>query len=53
MADLIEAGHIAPEQARNHPDRSVITRAMGSDPYMLPDIYELNVADGDQDSSLL
>lgn len=48
MADLIEAGHITPEQARNHPDRSVITRAMGSDPYMLPDIYELNVADGDR-----
>lgn len=48
MADLIEAGTITPEQARSHPDRSVITRAIGSDPYMLPDVYELNVADGDR-----
>jgi protein phosphatase len=48
MADLIEAGRITEEEARFHPNRSVITRAMGSDPYMQPDIYELNVATGDR-----
>ena len=48
MADLIEAGQITPEEARVHPDRSVITRAIGSDIHMRPDIYELNVDAGDR-----
>ena len=48
MADLIEAGQIAPEEARVHPNRSVITRAIGSDIHMRPDIYELNVDAGDR-----
>lgn len=48
MADLIEAGQITPEEARVHPNRSVITRAIGSDIHMRPDIYELNVDAGDR-----
>lgn len=48
MMDLIEAGQITPEQARVHPNRSVITRAIGSDPNMKPDIYELNISSGDR-----
>lgn len=48
MADLIEAGQITPEEARVHPNRSVITRAIGSDIHMRPDIYELNVDAGNR-----
>ncbi len=48
MADLIESGQITEAEARFHPNRSVITRAIGSDPYMKPDIYELNLASGDR-----
>lgn len=48
MAGLIEAGQITPEEARVHPNRSVITRAIGSDMHMRPDIYELNVDAGDR-----
>lgn len=48
MADLIEAGQITLEEARVHPNRSVITRAIGSDIHMRPDIYELNVDAGDR-----
>ena len=48
MADLIEIGQITPAEARVHPNRSVITRAIGSDPNTLPDIYELNVSAGDR-----
>ena len=33
MADMIEAGQLTPEEARTHPQRSVITRALGSDPH--------------------
>ena len=48
MADMIEAGQLTEAEARVHPNRSVITRAIGSDPHMKPDIYELNVSTGDR-----
>lgn len=48
MANMIEAGQITPEEARFHPNRSVITRALGNDPDTVPDLYEINVEDGDR-----
>lgn len=48
MADMIEAGQLTPEEARTHPNRSVITRALGSDPHTQPDLYEINVETGDR-----
>ncbi len=48
MTDLIEAGKITPEEARVHPQRSVITRALGSDPRTTPDLFEINVETGDR-----
>lgn len=48
VADLIEQGRLTEEEARFHPQRSVITRALGSDPQMQPDIYSLRVEDGDR-----
>ncbi len=48
MAEMIEAGELTEEEARFHPQRSVITRALGSDPDMMPDLYELNVSAGDR-----
>lgn len=48
MADMIEAGRITPEEARHHPNRSIITRALGSDPSMQPDLYELIASPGDR-----
>lgn len=48
MADLVEAGQITPAEAKTHPQRSVITRALGSDPRTEPDLYELNVETGDR-----
>lgn len=48
MADFIEAGQITPEEARVHPQRSVITRALGSDPRTQPDLFEINVSTGDR-----
>lgn len=48
MADMIEAGQLTEAEARAHPNRSVITRAIGSDPHMQPDLYELNVETGDR-----
>lgn len=48
VADLIEAGQITPAEARMHPQRSVITRALGSDPRTQPDLFEINVQTGDR-----
>lgn len=48
MAALIEVGEITPEEARVHPRRSVITRALGNDPATRPDIYEVSVEAGDR-----
>lgn len=48
VADLIEAGQITEAEARVHPQRSVITRALGSDPRTQPDLFEINVETGDR-----
>ncbi len=48
VAELVQQGRITEEEARYHPQRSVITRALGSDPAMRPDIYSLNVVAGDR-----
>ncbi|MCL2889121.1 MAG: Stp1/IreP family PP2C-type Ser/Thr phosphatase [Eggerthellaceae bacterium] len=48
MADMIEAGQLTSLEARYHPKRSVITRALGSDPRMQADLYEINIKAGDR-----
>lgn len=48
VADLVEAGQITEAEARVHPQRSVITRALGSDPRTEPDLFEINVEAGDR-----
>ncbi len=48
VADLVDAGRITEDEARVHPQRSIITRALGNDPDMVPDIYELAVEPGDR-----
>ncbi len=48
VAELVQQGRITEEEARYHPQRSVITRALGSDPAMRPDVYSLNIVAGDR-----
>ncbi len=48
VADLVERGEIQPEEARTHPWRSYITRALGLDARIKPDLYELAAAAGDR-----
>ena len=48
VADLVEQGRLTEEEARVHPQRSVITRALGSDPHMQPDTYRMRVEPGDR-----
>lgn len=45
---LVDAGEITADEARVHPNRSVITRALGSDPAMYADHFSLNIEEGDR-----
>ena len=48
VANMVEAGQLTVEEARVHPNRSVITRALGNDPTTTPDLYEIDVEEGDR-----
>jgi serine/threonine protein phosphatase PrpC len=48
VADMIRRGQLTEAEARYHPNRSVITRALGTDPNMLADTYEIDAAPGDR-----
>jgi len=48
VADMVRAGQLTEEESRVHPNRSVITRALGSDPNMLVDTFELTAVPGDR-----
>ena len=46
--ELVDAGEITADEARVHPSRSIITRALGNDPDMYADHFTLEVATGDR-----
>lgn len=48
VADLVRQGALTAEEARFHPNRSVITRALGSDPRTPVDILEVEATPGDR-----
>ncbi len=48
VADMVRAGTLTLDEARVHPSRSVITRALGSDPNLLVDVFEIGAAPGDR-----
>ena len=48
VEELVDAGEITADEARVHPSRSVITRALGSDPDMYADHFTLNISAGDR-----
>ena len=48
VEELVDAGKITADEARLHPSRSIITRALGSDPDMYADHFTLDIAQGDR-----
>lgn len=48
VEELVDAGEITADEARIHPSRSIITRALGSDPDMYADHFTLDVSMGDR-----
>jgi len=47
VAELVESGVLTPEEAERHPQRSAITRALGTEPEVAPDVFTIEVAPGD------
>lgn len=48
VARMVREGRLAPEEAHQHPQRSVITRTLGVDPDIDVDLRSLDVFDGDR-----
>ena len=48
VEELVDSGQITADEARTHPSRSIITRALGSDPDMYADHFSLEVQNGDR-----
>lgn len=47
VQELVEQGRISPAEARNHPHKNIITRAIGSGDQSRAEIYEVTLRPGD------
>ena len=47
VAELVRTGRLSPEEAETHPQRSVITRALGTDPDVDVDSFAVEAKPGD------
>ena len=47
VEDLVERGELTREQARTHPHKNLITRALGAEPVLLADCFRQSMAPGD------
>ena len=45
--ELLKSGKLSPDEAQTHPQRSVITRAVGTDPDVDVDAFTIEAEDGD------
>lgn len=48
VAEMLERGSITPDEARIHPNRNVITRAMGTEKFVETDIFKLQIKENDR-----
>ncbi|MSV46225.1 MAG: Stp1/IreP family PP2C-type Ser/Thr phosphatase, partial [Actinobacteria bacterium] len=47
VEEMVRQGQLTPEQALEHPQRSIITRALGPEPVVEPDSQTVGARDGD------
>ena len=47
VEDLVHRGELTPEEARSHPQKNLITRALGAEPESRTDLYELEMKAGE------
>ena len=47
VADLVERGELTRDQARTHPHKNLITRALGAEPELRTDVFRRPLAEGE------
>ncbi len=47
VEDMVKSGQLTREEARNHPRKNLITRALGCEPQLRADLFEEDTTDGD------
>ena len=47
IEDLVERGEISREEAKNHPSKHLITRVLGTDTAVIPDLFVAEFREGD------
>lgn len=47
VEDLVISGRLSREEARNHPRKNLITRALGCEPQLRADLFHIDVTQGD------
>ena len=47
VEEMVQSGEIQKEEMRTHPNKNIITRALGTDDTVRPDCFELKVEEGD------
>ena len=48
VEELIRSGQLERNRGRNHPEKNLITRAMGSRDEVMPDFFEISLEEGDK-----
>ncbi len=47
VEEMVQSGEIQKDKMRTHPNKNIITRALGADEYVRPDYFEIEVMQGD------
>ena len=47
VEELIRSGELERKRGRNHPEKNIITRAMGSKDEIVPDFFEIDLCEDD------
>lgn len=47
VEEMVQSGEIQKEEMRTHPNKNIITRALGTDDTVRPDCFEIEVREGD------
>jgi protein phosphatase len=48
IAEMVRLGELTPEEGRNHPDKNIITRAVGTSETIKIDFFDMKPETGDQ-----
>lgn len=47
VQELVDAGELTPDQAENHPNKNIVTKSIGQQTFLEPDIYVFDLEEND------